>query len=191
MPDQPRTAPEPPVGRLRVGGEEIPVFAPADVAQLEVLLRTDAALGLVLNPQTRGHLREALLGNVRAVFVDEHAFIREYADAAAQLTRGESFASAALASELMAHVQQLQRQQRLSTLSDRERDILDAVGRGMRNREVGEAMFISEHTVRNHLASIYRKLGVNTRAAAVARFRREANFDAESGLAPEVTQRSD
>lgn len=54
------------------------------------------------------------------------------------------------------------------TLTDRERDILGQLGRGLGNREIARALFISEATVKTHLGRIYAKLGVDTRAGAVA-----------------------
>ncbi|MEO3768235.1 response regulator transcription factor [Streptomyces sp. B8F3] len=54
------------------------------------------------------------------------------------------------------------------TLTDRERDILAQLARGSSNREIARALFISEATVKTHLGRIYDKLGVDSRAAAVA-----------------------
>ncbi|MFJ5686654.1 MULTISPECIES: response regulator [unclassified Streptomyces] len=53
-------------------------------------------------------------------------------------------------------------------LSERERDILRHLALGLGNREIARALFISETTVKTHLGRIYGKLGVDTRAAAVA-----------------------
>ncbi|MFD4031273.1 response regulator [Streptomyces sp. NPDC058637] len=54
------------------------------------------------------------------------------------------------------------------TLTDRERDILGQLARGLGNREIARALFISEATVKTHLGRIYAKLGVDTRSGAVA-----------------------
>ncbi|MCQ6553965.1 response regulator transcription factor [Streptomyces sp. C10-9-1] len=54
------------------------------------------------------------------------------------------------------------------TLTERERDILGQLARGLGNREIARALFISEATVKTHLGRIYAKLGVDTRAGAVA-----------------------
>ncbi|MES5823436.1 response regulator transcription factor [Streptomyces sp. RG80] len=54
------------------------------------------------------------------------------------------------------------------TLTDRERDILAQLAQGLGNREIAKALFISEATVKTHLGRIYDKLGVDTRAGAVA-----------------------
>ena len=55
-----------------------------------------------------------------------------------------------------------------SRLTAREIEILDLVARGGSNREVGAALWLSDQTVKFHLANVYRKLGVASRAAAVA-----------------------
>jgi len=55
-----------------------------------------------------------------------------------------------------------------SGLSERELEVLQAVGRGERSKEIAVQLGISERTVKAHLASIYNKLGVDSRAAAIA-----------------------
>ena len=52
-------------------------------------------------------------------------------------------------------------------LSDRELDVLRLLAGGASTQEVGEKLFISAVTVKNHLASIYRKLGCRGRTEAV------------------------
>jgi DNA-binding NarL/FixJ family response regulator len=51
-------------------------------------------------------------------------------------------------------------------LSDRERAVLEAVARGLSNREIGRQLWISEQTVKFHLRNVYRKLGISTRTEA-------------------------
>ena len=52
-------------------------------------------------------------------------------------------------------------------LSGREIEVLGLVARGSSNREIAEALWISEATVKSHLIRIYAKLGVTDRTAAV------------------------
>jgi NarL family two-component system response regulator YdfI len=54
-------------------------------------------------------------------------------------------------------------------LSDREREVLQRVAQGERSKEIGRHLGISERTVKAYLSSIYTKLGVDSRASAVAR----------------------
>lgn len=53
-------------------------------------------------------------------------------------------------------------------LTERELDVLAMVARGERSKEIAVKLGISERTVKAHLASIYGKLGVDSRAAAIA-----------------------
>jgi NarL family two-component system response regulator YdfI len=53
-------------------------------------------------------------------------------------------------------------------LTDREREVLAAVARGERSKEIAAQLGITERTIKAHLASIYNKLGVDSRAAAIA-----------------------
>ncbi len=53
-------------------------------------------------------------------------------------------------------------------LSERELQVLDGLVRGERNRQIAGRLGIAERTVKAHLASIFNKLGVDSRAAAVS-----------------------
>jgi DNA-binding CsgD family transcriptional regulator len=53
-------------------------------------------------------------------------------------------------------------------LSDREREILAHVARGLSDREIADQLVLSPHTVHRHVANIRRKLGRSSRTAAVA-----------------------
>jgi DNA-binding NarL/FixJ family response regulator len=57
-------------------------------------------------------------------------------------------------------------------LSEREREVLDLVARGLDNRRIARELFLSEKTVRNHVSSVFSKLDVPDRAEAIARARR-------------------
>ena len=52
-------------------------------------------------------------------------------------------------------------------LTRREDEILDLLGKGLRNRELGQVLGVTEDTVKTHLKSLFRKLGVSDRAEAV------------------------
>ena len=56
-------------------------------------------------------------------------------------------------------------QEKLDALTPKERKIVDAIvaGSGMSNKALAESLFISEHTLRNYLVTIYKKLGVANR----------------------------
>ena len=77
--------------------------------------------------------------------------------------QGKSVMSAPVASRLF---QQLRNPDEI--LTPREAELLSLLTEGLSNRELGQRLFISEATVKTHLAHIYAKLGVDTRAAAIA-----------------------
>jgi len=54
-------------------------------------------------------------------------------------------------------------------LSNRETEVLNLIAAGMTNRQIGEALFVTEHTAKYHVTSLFNKLGVSSRAEAVAR----------------------
>jgi DNA-binding NarL/FixJ family response regulator len=56
---------------------------------------------------------------------------------------------------------------RIDALSEREREVLVHVGRGLSNGEVAEQLCISEVTVKSHIGHIFTKLGLRDRAAAI------------------------
>jgi ATP/maltotriose-dependent transcriptional regulator MalT len=53
-------------------------------------------------------------------------------------------------------------------MTRRELQVLLLVAEGLSNRQIAERLVVSEHTVHRHLANIYARLGVSSRAAAVA-----------------------
>ncbi|RFU20853.1 LuxR family transcriptional regulator [Geodermatophilus marinus] len=58
--------------------------------------------------------------------------------------------------------------ERPSGLTDRELEVLRLVAQGQTNREIAATLVLSEHTVRRHLQNVFARLGVSSRAAAVA-----------------------
>lgn len=64
---------------------------------------------------------------------------------------------------------------RLERLTDREREVLTAIGGGYNNTEIAERLFIGAATVKTHINSLFTKLGLRDRAQAVV-------FAYESGL---------
>jgi DNA-binding CsgD family transcriptional regulator len=55
----------------------------------------------------------------------------------------------------------------LDLLTEREREVLGLICEGQTDAEMSRALGLSQNTVRNHIASLYRKIGVNRRSAAI------------------------
>lgn len=69
-------------------------------------------------------------------------------------------------------------------LTDREREVLVHVARGMGNREIAKSLFISENTVKNHVRSILEKLQLHSRVEAAMYAVRERLVDDHGGPGP-------
>ena len=54
----------------------------------------------------------------------------------------------------------------LAALTPREREILELIGEGLTNRQIGKRLFLSEKTVKNHISRMLAKLGVERRIQA-------------------------
>ncbi|MCP9978225.1 response regulator transcription factor [Actinomadura madurae] len=56
----------------------------------------------------------------------------------------------------------------LQGLTDQERHILELIGEGLTNRQIGERLFLAEKTVKNYISSLFAKLGMSRRTQAAA-----------------------
>jgi two-component system response regulator DesR len=62
-------------------------------------------------------------------------------------------------------------------VSEREREVLTEMAGGSTNKEIGQRLHLSPHTVKEHASALYRKLGVRNRAEAVRRAERLGLID--------------
>jgi two-component system, NarL family, response regulator LiaR len=83
---------------------------------------------------------------------------------------GEPMLSGEIAGRVLREFERERQEERyreqLADLTPREEEILKLLATGESNREIGKRLFISEQTVKNHVASIFRKLQVNDRTKA-------------------------
>lgn len=127
--------------RQRNRGQAILVFTTYD-SDADIVRAVDAgAMGYLLKDAAPEEIFAAIRGAVQ----------------------GKSVMSPPVASRLF---QQLRNPEEI--LTPREAELLSLLTEGLSNRELGRRLFISEATVKTHLAHIYAKLGVDTRAAAIA-----------------------
>ena len=107
----------------------------------------------------------AIRGGARGYLL-KGAVATEIAQAIRQVHGGESFLSPRIAAKLVTDV--ARPRGRTGLLSARERSVLRLVAAGLSNRQIGQALSISERTVKFHVTAIFNKLGAENRAQAVA-----------------------
>jgi DNA-binding NarL/FixJ family response regulator len=91
-------------------------------------------------------------------------------DAIRRVGRGESLLDPAVTSRVLERLRNPTptADDPLAVLSPQERKILDYVAEGMTNRQIGEAMFLAEKTVKNYVSNMLGKLGMARRTEAAA-----------------------
>lgn len=100
-------------------------------------------------------------------FVSKSASIEELHEAIRAVREGGSYLSSGVASRVMDLAAGRTSATTLG-LTVREREILELLTAGQRPGEIADKLFLSVKTVKNHLTSVYQKLGVETGAQAVA-----------------------
>lgn len=89
---------------------------------------------------------------------------------------GEALISPALLARLLPKLNRTQRSLG-EDLSDREREILGLLARGMTNKVIAAELFLSVNTIRNHVQSVLAKLGAHSKLEAVSTAVREGIID--------------
>jgi len=56
----------------------------------------------------------------------------------------------------------------VASLSAQEKRVLELIGEGLTNRQIGERMFLAEKTVKNYVSALFAKLGMERRTQAAA-----------------------
>jgi DNA-binding NarL/FixJ family response regulator len=83
------------------------------------------------------------------------------------VARGESMLDPEAASKVLARMRdQATRTDPLAGLTPQERKILELIGAGLTNRQIGEQMYLAEKTVKNYVSALFAKLGVERRTQA-------------------------
>lgn len=103
-------------------------------------------------------------------YVLKTASADELVDAVRTVYQGESALSPEVTSKVIRQIASSKpggASEQVEPLTDRELDVLRLAAKGKTNREIGGELGISHRTVQGHLASIYGKLGVNSRTEAV------------------------
>jgi two-component system response regulator DevR len=88
-------------------------------------------------------------------------------DAVRQVAAGKSLLDPAVTGRLLSRLRDgAPKDARLTSLTDREREILSLIADGMTNRQIGERLYLAEKTVKNYVSSLLAKLGMQRRTQA-------------------------
>ena len=112
---------------------------------------------------------EALLGAVlagAAGYVLKDIRGGDLVGAVRTVAAGGSLLDARSTARVMARLRSDQTSDPLDGLTQQERRILDLIGEGLTNRQIGERLFLAEKTVKNHVSSVLSKLGLQRRTQA-------------------------
>jgi len=126
--------------------------------------------------------RDAVLASIMAGasgYLTKNLGLAELRDAIRSAAKGQSLLDPSVTAQVLDQLKELSSGKRSADqpLSDREREVLALVAKGLTNREIGESLFVSEHTARNHVASILNKLGLSRRVQAATYAVREGIAD--------------
>ena len=157
------------VARARTGGFDVILMdlrmpGGDGVAATEHILAADpgARVLILTTYETDADILRAVEAGATGYLLKD-ATPAELAGAVRAAARGETVLAPSVAERLISHVRRPPRE----SLSARETEVLAQVARGRTNAEIGQALFISEATVKTHLLRVFGKLGVSGRTAAV------------------------
>lgn len=85
-------------------------------------------------------------------------------EAVGKVLRGEAFLDPALAMSVLSRVRRLSQSMiQEEILTKKEKEVMFKVAQGKTNRQIAQELYLSEHTVRNHVSSILQKLNLSSR----------------------------
>jgi DNA-binding NarL/FixJ family response regulator len=124
------------------------LLAQHDEAQVLMKAVQEGVLGIILKTQTP----ETLIKAIRKVHAGEVWIERSMcANLLSELTTGQRL------------IPQDPQTEAITLLSPRERQVIQQIGKGLKNNQIAKQLSLSETTVRHHLTAIYEKLGVTDR----------------------------
>jgi DNA-binding NarL/FixJ family response regulator len=114
------------------------------------------------------HIYEALCAGATGYILKSTTSTKLF-DAIHEIYQGGSPMSAMVARLVVSSFNAREQQNRieLQKLSTREREVLELLAQGFRNKEIAGKLFVSQETIKSHLKNIYEKLQVNSRNKAI------------------------
>jgi DNA-binding NarL/FixJ family response regulator len=122
---------------------------------------------VVLTASAADHVLVAAIDAGASGFLSKTRGLQEVTAAVRAAAVGESVISPEMLARLMGRFQR-GRGHRAVELTEREREVLALVAEGLSNAAIAERLFVSVHTVRNHIASLSGKLGAHSKLEALS-----------------------
>jgi DNA-binding NarL/FixJ family response regulator len=117
------------------------------------------------------HVMDALLAGACGYLLKDSS-VEQIIEGIRSAERGESSISPSIASRLIRRLREPDEIEQVTDgpeLTPRELEVLELVARGLDNSEIAQALFLSQHTIKNHVSSILIKLQVENRIQAAVR----------------------
>lgn len=152
---------------LELGGFSALSFIP----QLREVAKSARVLVLTALRDTETHQKAAQLGAMGVVLKEDAADL--LLKAIEKVYQGEAWLDRLTLGNLLWEISNRDKEsldphrKRISSLTERERQVIGLITEGLKNRQIAERLFISPTTVTHHLSSIYSKLGVTDRLELV------------------------
>jgi two-component system NarL family response regulator len=149
----------------------MPGLSGLDVLEKLLAVSTGSRVVMLTASESPEDLLECIKGGARGYLVKDAPF-EELAKAIHDVVDGGAAISARMTGKLLDVLRQLLRHRdftspRRPELTGREIEVLQHVARGMTSREIGDVLYISENTVKNHVRNVLDKLGLHSRNEAV------------------------
>lgn len=149
---------------LDLGGENALTF----ITELKETAKNARILVLTGLNDSSTHRRAIKLGAMGVVLKDQAAEV--LINAIRKVHSGEVWIDRAMVGDVLTEMVrggQDPATLQIDSLTDRERQVIKLIAEGLRNKQIGERLYISETTVTHHLSSIFSKLGVSDRLELV------------------------
>ena len=149
----------------------MPGLSGLEVVEKLTAVSPESQVILLTGSESEEDLLSAIKAGARGYIIKDMPF-PQLVDSIAAISKGGAVVSSQMAGKLFDVTRQLLRHQELlaarkPTLTGREIEVLQLVARGLTSRSIGEQLFISENTVKNHIRNILDKLGLHSRNEAV------------------------
>lgn len=133
------------------------------------LLKVAPSLRVIIltsSKDLKNQTRAIQLGAVGIVQKEQNS--RMLIEAIRQIYRGETWINQKILAKLLGNSNKKEslrpcNSRKTDSLTPREKEVIQMIGKGLKNKNIAENLFISEATVRHHLSSIYEKLDVEDR----------------------------